>query len=235
MRPVAMLQFRAEQRAIGPWEGDILELSWIGHSCFRLKGRDLTIVTDPVDPHLGYGSARLQADVVTISHAEPNHAAIEAVSGEPRLLEGPGEYEVGGILVNGVATPRPPEQPRTVPRNTAYLIELDDVTICHLGDLQAPLTADQVAVVKDADVLLVPVGGGCTIDAAQAAEVVAQVEPKYVIPMHYRTAASKLDLEGVERFCRELGQAEPTPQARLNVTRGSVPEGLTLVLLEHRK
>ena len=212
-----------------------MELSWIGHSCFRLRGRDLTVITDPIAPGLGYGTSRLDADLVTISHPEPNHSSVAIVGGTPRVLEGPGEYEIGGALITGVATPRPNGQSRDLPRNTAYLIELDDVTICHLGDLAAPLTADQVAVVKDADVLLLPVGGQCTIDAAQAAEVVSQLEPRYVVPMHYRTPAIGLALDGVDRFWRELGQPEPTPQARLNVTRASVPEALTLVLLEYRK
>jgi L-ascorbate metabolism protein UlaG (beta-lactamase superfamily) len=212
-----------------------VELSWIGHACFRLRGRELTIVTDPVPPSLGYGATRLQADVVTVSHPEPNHRALELINGHPRVLEGPGEYEIGGALITGVATPRPPGQPRTAPRNTAYLIELDEVSVCHLGDLAVPLTADQVAVVKDADVLLVPVGGRCTIDAVQAAEVVAQIEPRLVVPMHYRTAAAALELDPVDRFCRELGVAETAPQPRLNVTRNNIPETLTVVLLEYRK
>jgi len=211
-----------------------MELNWIGHSCFRLRGRDLTVVTDPVPAKLGYATGRLQADVVTVSHAEPNHNAVDAVSGNPRVVDGPGEYELSGVMITGVATPRPPGQSRAVPRNTAYLIELDDVTVCHLGDVAVPLAADQVAVVKDADILLVPVGGRCTIDAAQAAEVVAQVEPKLVVPMHYRTSAAALDLDAVDRFCHEMGASALTPQARLNVTRSSVPDQLTVVLLEFR-
>ncbi|MBX5490406.1 MAG: MBL fold metallo-hydrolase [Chloroflexi bacterium] len=212
-----------------------MELSWIGHSCFRLRGRDLTIVTDPVPPSLGYGAARLAADVVTVSHPEPNHCALELISGSPRVLEGPGEYEIGGALITGVATPRPAGQPSSAPRNTAYVIELDEVTICHLGDLAVPLATDQVAVVKDADVLLVPVGGHCTIDAVQAAEVVAQIEPRLVVPMHYRTPVAALDLDGLERFSRELGLTELAAQPRLNVTRSNLPDALTVVVLEYRR
>jgi L-ascorbate metabolism protein UlaG (beta-lactamase superfamily) len=212
-----------------------MELTWIGHSCFRLRGRDLTLLTDPVAPGLGYAGARLEADVVTVSHDEPNHSAVSAVAGTPYVVRGPGEYELRGAMITGVATPRRPGEGRDVPRNTAYVFELDDVSVCHLGDLTSPLTADQVAVVKDADVLLVPVGGHCTIDAAQAAEVVAQVEPKLVVPMHYRTPAAALDLDPVDRFCREMGTADPQPQSRLNVTRGSLPDQLTVVLLEYRR
>ncbi len=212
-----------------------MELTWLGHSCFRLRGRDLTVVTDPFGPDLGLTLGRVQADVVTVSHDEPNHNAIGVVEGAPRTVAGPGEYEMAGVMITGVATPRQPGQSRREPRNTAYLLELDDVTICHLGDLAAPLGADQVAVVKDADVLLLPVGGHCTIDGAQAAEVVAAVEPRLVVPMHYRTPGIRPELDPVDRFCREVGAAELTPQPRLSVTRSSLPDQLTVVLLELRK
>jgi L-ascorbate metabolism protein UlaG (beta-lactamase superfamily) len=212
-----------------------MELVWLGHSCFRLRGRDRTVIMDPFSPDLGYTPGRLQADVVTVSHAEPHHNAVETVAGAPRVVAGPGEYEFAGVTVTGVATPRPPGQGRDAPRNTAYLVELDDVTVCHLGDLATTLGVDQIAVVKDADVLLIPVGGHCTIDATQAVEVVAQVEPRLVVPMHYRTPAITLPLDPVDRFCREMGVTDLTPQPRLNITRNNLPDQLTVVLLEYRK
>lgn len=211
-----------------------MEITWIGHSCFRLRGRDMTLMMDPVPARLGYAAGRLEADVVTVSHAEPNHNAVETVGGSPRVVAGPGEYELSGVQIRGVATPRPAGQSRSVPRNTAYLIELDDVLVCHLGDCAVPLRADELAVLQDADVLLVPVGGHCTIDAAQAAEVAAQIAPKVVIPMHYRTDAARLDLDSVDRFCREMGVVDRVPQARLSVTRSSLPDQLSVVLLEYR-
>ena len=212
-----------------------MEIHWLGHSCFRLRGRELTVVTDPFPPELGYPLGRVEANLVTVSHDEPNHNAASHVEGGPRVVTGPGEYEFAGMMVTGVATPRPAGQSREAPRNTAYVVELDDVTVCHLGDVAAPLGSDQLAVVRSADVLLLPVGGHCTIDATQAAEMVAQVEPKLVIPMHYRTPAVNLELDPVDRFCRELGVAELMPQARLSLTRSSVPDQLTVVLLEYRK
>lgn len=212
-----------------------MELSWLGHSCFRLRGRDLTVITDPFGDGLGLPFGSVSADVVTVSHAEPNHDAVSVVDGNPRVVAGPGEYELAGVMITGVATPRPAGQSREEPRNTAYLLELDDVTVCHLGDLAAPLNSEQVAVVKDADVLLIPVGGHCTIDGARAAEIVAAVEPRLVIPMHYQTPGVRVELDSVDRFCREIGAAELTPQARLNVTRSSLPDQLTVVLLDPRK
>lgn len=212
-----------------------MELTWLGHSCFRLRGRELTVLTDPYGPKLGYSTDAVQADVVTVSHDEPNHNTLSLVQGAPRVVAGPGDYELAGVNLTGVATPRPPGQDRSVPRNTAYVLDLDDVTICHLGDVAAPLGTAQLEVVKDADVLLIPVGGHCTIDATQAAEMVALIEPKLVVPMHFRTEAVKLDLDPVDRFCREIGVAELTPQARLNVTRSGLPDQLTVVLMEYRK
>jgi L-ascorbate metabolism protein UlaG (beta-lactamase superfamily) len=211
-----------------------MELTWLGHSCFRLRGRDLTILTDPFDAGLGLTLGKVAADVVTVSHDEPNHNAVSAIDGAPRVVAGPGEYELAGVMITGVATPRPEGQSSDAPRNTAYLFALDDVTICHLGDLAAPLRSDQVSVVKDADVLLVPVGGHCTIDGARAAEIVAQVEPKLVVPMHYLMPGVRLELDPVDRFCREIGATELTPQARLTVTRSSLPDQLTVALLDPR-
>jgi L-ascorbate metabolism protein UlaG (beta-lactamase superfamily) len=169
--------------------------------------------------------------VVTVSHAEPNHAAFDVVGGSPRLVDRPGEYEIGGAMIQGVATPG---HQRT--RNTAFLITLDEIVVCHLGDLGQVLTAEQVATLKDPDVLLIPVGGHCTIAASQAAEVVSQLEPRVVVPMHYRTPAADLPLDPLDRFCSELAANEVTPQPKLSVTRGSLPDETgQLVVLDYRR
>lgn len=120
-------------------------------------------------------------------------------------------------------------------RNTAYIITIDDVTVCHLGDLAHVLTTDQIELMKDVNVLLVPVGGHCTIGAVEAVEVISQVEPQLVIPMHFATGTSTVELEGVERFLREMGMSQAEPQARLNVTRASLPGEPTVVVLQYRR
>jgi L-ascorbate metabolism protein UlaG (beta-lactamase superfamily) len=212
-----------------------VDLSWLGHSCFRLRGRDVTILTDPyVDDTWGYPPLSTSANVVTISNDHPHHAGLAGVDGARHVLRGPGEYEIGGVLIWGVRTSRRPEVSPPV-KNTAFIIQIEELTICHLGDLaNAPLTSDELTHIKDADVLLIPVGGHCTITAQQAAGVVAQVEPKLIVPMHYATAETRgyVELDEVERFCKELGATEVAPRTRLSITPSSLPAEPTVALME---
>jgi L-ascorbate metabolism protein UlaG (beta-lactamase superfamily) len=117
-------------------------------------------------------------------------------------------------------------------KNTAYLIHIDDLTVCHLGDLGRTLNSDQISALKDPDVLLIPAGGECTISPAEASEVVSQLEPKLVIPMHYALAGVQVKLGELDRFCREMGVQDVRPQAKLSVTRSGLPEEATVVVLE---
>ena len=209
-----------------------MDITWHGHSCFRLRGRDVTVVTDPYGRGTGYPPLRLSADLVTVSHDHPNHNFVDAVQLADRRLrriDGPGEYEIAGAMITGVATYRDKQKGKLHGKNTAYLVGLDELSICHVGDLGHPLSAEQIEALKDADVLLVPVAGGCTIDAVEAVEVVSQLEPKLVIPMHYGTPG--VQLESADRFCRELGVADIAVQPRLTVTRSTLPSETQVVLL----
>ncbi len=212
-----------------------MEINWLGHSCFRLKGKDITILTDPFDRASGYTLGKVSADVVTISHYAPDHSNVQAVGGDPKVVDGPGEYEIKGAFITGVATRRDSRKGIPNERNTAYLMEIDDLTVCHLGDLGETLTAEQVEELNSADVLLVPVGGKNTINAAQAAEVVSQIEPKIVVPMHFKTEDTTLDLEPVAKFLREMGVPDTAPQSKLIVSKGSLPEEATVVLLDYKR
>ncbi len=210
-----------------------VEIVWLGHSCFRLRGKDVTIITDPFDRTSGYSLGRVTADVVTVSHDAPDHANVKGVGGNPRIVDGPGEYEISGALITGVATKRDSRKGIVGEKNTAYLMEIDDLTICHLGDLGEILTSEQVEQMNSADVLLIPVGGNNTINAAQAAEVVSQIEPRIVIPMHFKTEVTALELDPVSKFLREMGVTDPQPQPKLSLSKGSLPEEPTVVLLEY--
>ncbi len=199
----------------------------------------MTILTDPYEgADWGYPPLATGAQVVTISNAHPHHAGLSGVEGEPRVLRGPGEYEIGGALIWGVRTlRRKTDSVPDSPKNTAFIIQLEDLTVCHLGDLaESPLSPEELTHIKDADVLLVPVGGNCTINASQAAAVVAQVEPKLIVPMHYATEETRghLPLDDIERFCRELG-ADATPRTRLSITPASLPGEPTVVVLARGK
>ncbi len=215
-----------------------MDLTWLGHSCFRLRSRDVTIVTDPYTAEdWEYPPLDVAADVVTVSNDHPHHACIAAVQGAQRVIRGPGEYELRGAMILGVRTPRIVSPGDGVSaKNTAFVIQVEELTVCHLGDLGKPLTTEQLAPMKDCDIVLVPVGGQCTLTASEAAAVVAQIEPKVIVPMHYATDESRglLDLDGVERFCREMGAANVQPRSRLSVSPSSLPSEPTVVLLDRR-
>lgn len=212
-----------------------MEITWLGHACFRLRGKEGTILTDPYGPGLGLNLGKPTADVVTVSHPSENHAHVAAVQGNPKIIDGPGEYEVHGLAITGIQTQRFDESGKPIGINTAYLYEMDDLVICHLGDLSRKLTESEAEAMPGIDVLLVPVGGLSTLNASQAAEVISQLEPRLVVPMHFKTEGTKLELEPVDRFLREMGAAGVQPQPRLNVTRSSLPEAVQVVLLEPRR
>jgi L-ascorbate metabolism protein UlaG (beta-lactamase superfamily) len=218
-----------------------VELSWLGHACFRLRGRDVIILTDPYESDgLGFPPLAMRANVVTVSNNHPHHAGLSSVEGRPRVLNRPGEYEIGGALIWGVRTSARTDGAAagSPDKNTAFIIQLEELTVCHLGDLaKSPLSPEELTHIKDADVLLIPVGGNCTINATQAAEVVAQVEPKLIVPMHYATDETRgqIVLDEVERFCKELGATEAAPRPRLNITPTGLPAEPTVVLLDPRR
>lgn len=213
-----------------------MELTWLGHSSFRLRGKEATLITDPPAPATGYSLGRVTADIVTLSHQHPGHAYVQGVGGDPRVVDGPGEYEIKGVLISGVQTYHDQERGKVHGRNTAYLITVDDVHICHLGDLGGPLDDRSLEALSGADVLLVPVGGGNTLNAAGAAEVIAQLEPRIIIPMHYQTPAYKLGdpLDPIDKFLRELSVEGIEPLPKLVVTPASLPAEQQVVLLNYR-
>lgn len=209
-------------------------MTWLGHGCFRLRGRGATVVTDPYPPGLGIKLPRLEADLVTISHQHPNHNHLEAVAKAGHVISGPGEYEVTGVGVTGFPTYHDASGGTEKGANTVYLIEVDDVHVCHLGDIGHQLSEGQLEKMGTVDVLLVPVGGRHTLSAAQAAEVVRQIEPRLVVPMHFALPGLKIELEPVERFLKEMGADSAEAQPKLSVQAGSGDSETRLVLLEAR-
>ncbi len=210
-----------------------MDISWLGHSCFRLKGAQATVITDPYSPDLGYALDKPTARIVTVSHQHPGHSYVQGIGGDPKLVAGPGEYEISGVLIIGVATFHDGEEGRRRGKNTAYLMEVDELSVCHLGDLGHVLTTEQVEEMENVDVLLLPVGGVSTIDASMAAEVVRQLEPKVVVPMHYKTEALNGELEPVDRFLKEMGVKEVDSRPRLSLTKANLPVGTQVFLLDY--
>jgi len=210
-----------------------MDISWLGHSCFRIRGARATVITDPYPPDLGYSLGKPSARIVTVSHQHPGHSYVQGVGGEPRLVMGPGEYEISGVLIIGMATFHDGEGGTKRGKNTVYLMEVDEVSVCHLGDLGHVLTTEQVAEIEDVDVLLLPVGGVSTINAPMAAEVVRQLEPKVVVPMHYKTEALKRELEPVARFLKEMGIREINSKPKLSFTKANLPTSTQVFLLDY--
>jgi L-ascorbate metabolism protein UlaG (beta-lactamase superfamily) len=208
-----------------------LDVTWLGHGCFRLRGRSAAVVTDPYPPSIGLKLQRLDADLVTVSHEHENHNYTQAVR-EAYEIRGPGEYEVAGVSVIGIPTYHDAEKGAKEGRNTVYLIEIDDLRVCHLGDLGHKLDDVEAETVSSADVLLVPVGGHATMNAAQAAEVVRQLDPRFVVPMHYAIAGLKLSLDPIDKFLKEMGLAASEPLPKLSVQKSSGEYETKVVLLE---
>jgi L-ascorbate metabolism protein UlaG (beta-lactamase superfamily) len=218
-----------------------MEISWLGHSCFMLRGKNVTLITDPFSPQPGHpqGEARklgkINAPIVTISHNHPGHNYAEGVGGNPRVVRGPGEYEISDVLITGVPSYHDAKRGAERGRNTIYVIHMDDLVICHLGDLGHILQEEQLEEVADADILLIPISGSNTLNAAQAAEVISQVEPHVVIPMHYRPDAGTGDgPDPLDKFCREMGIEAANAQPKLSVLRSTLPAETQVVILSQR-
>lgn len=208
-----------------------MDITWLGLSCFVFKGKQATVVTDPVSPETGYLLGRTSAGIVTVSHRHPGHSYIQGVGGNPRVVNGPGEYEINNVLIIGLSTFHDKEKGKLLGKNTVYLIEMDEVTICHLGDIGHPLSDDQVEELGKVNVLMLPVGGGSSLKAAEAAGIMRQLEPNIVIPMHYRTPAYRGELEPVGAFLKEISAHDLQPQAKLNVNKANLPLVTQVVLL----
>lgn len=206
-----------------------MEITWYGHSCFRVTERGIpTIVADPYDSDsVGFKPLKLKADIVTVSHEAPGHAFVKGVKGYEWDIRGPGEYEIGGIFITGVATKESKQD-----RNLVYVFDYEGVTIGHLGDMQKVPTQTQVEAFGTVDVLLVPVGGGNALNAAKAAEVISMIEPGIVIPMHFKTTGSSLKLNPLRQFLQEMGLSNEKAQPSLKVTKSAIPDETKVVVLE---
>jgi len=210
-----------------------MEISWLGHSCFQLRGKNVTLITDPFSPQLEHSLGKINAPIVTISHNHPGHNFAGGVDGDPRIVRGPGEYEISDVLITGVASYHDNKHGQELGRNTIYVIHMDDLIVCHLGDLGHILQEEQLEEVADADVLLIPIGGQHTINATQAAEVISQVEPHIVIPMHYSPSIGDAP-NPLDKFCREMGIEALNPQPKLSITRSALPAETQVVILSSR-
>lgn len=208
------------------------EIKWFGQGCFRVRAREAMVLLDPVGKSTGYVMPRQKADIVTLSHQHPGNAALSQVQDGYFLIDGPGEYEVSDILVTGIRAFRDDNLGKERGYNTIYLLELEEMRICHLGALGHVLTESQIERLEAVDILMVPIGGGDALDAQAANEVIAQIQPRIVIPMHYRAANGSSGLDDIAQFCKTLGVENPMPQEKLTIRKSELPETVGVVILE---
>ena len=213
-----------------------MEITWYGHSCFRMNERGMaSVVTDPYDHNeVGYEPLKLKAEIVSVSHEAPGHSYIAAVKGKPYVIMGPGEYEIGGVFITGVQTNGHSKRKTEENRNTLYVFDYDGLTVVHLGDLNRVPSQTEIEALGEVHIALVPVGGGGGLNAAKAAEIVSLLEPGIVIPMHYSTPASIKKLAPLGKFLKEMGAGDTEAEPSLKISRTAVPNETRVVVLEYR-
>ena len=211
-----------------------MEIVWLGHSSFRIRAREATVITDPCPPSTGYTIGKPTADVVSLSHAHDDHTYLKAIAGKPIVIDSPGEYEISGAFLTAIPTYHDGEKGGERGKNLVFVIEMEGIKICHLGDLGHVPTADQAEGMTGADVLMIPVGGDSTIDGAKAAEIVPTLDARIIIPMHYKTPVTKGDLESADRFLKEMQSTAVQAQPKLSLSYNTVPSDTQVILLDYR-
>ncbi len=211
-----------------------MEIQWLGQCCFRIRGRDALVVIDPFDPAVGLTMPRITPHIVVLTHEHPGQLSVQSMAGEYRLVAGAGEFEIRGVSMRGIGAFHD-GQPDAKTSLTLYTLEVDDLSVCHLSHLGHKLTESQLEAIGRVDILLVPIGGrGISLNAAQAAEVISQIEPKLVVPMNYQVPGLTLALDPLERFVKEMGMTDTAPQPKLSLTSAPAVEDTRVVILQPR-
>ena len=217
----------------------MVDIWWYGQSCFKVKGKNASVVFHPFEAEfVGFRLPKIDSDIVCVSHDHKDHnnAAIVKGSAEshpPFVISGPGEYEISSVNIVGIESFHDDKNGEERGKNTIYHVEIDEVNIVHLGDLgQKKLTQEQVETLSTCDILLIPVGGIYTISAKDAPDIIAQIEPKIVIPMHYKLAGLKFDLDDLSKFLTVMGKEKIEQVSKLSISRDKLPEEVEIAVLE---
>jgi len=215
------------------------KIYWAGRSCFQIsvsnhKDHSVDIVIDPYDEKVGLKLPNLSADILLVTHNHHDHNNIKGVKGTPFIIDGPGEYEVKEVFVQGISSFHDDQGGKERGQNTIYVFEAEEMKFCHLGDLgQKQLTDEQLEKIDKVDVLMIPVGGGYTIDSPAAQKIISQIEPKVVIPMHYALPGQKDSLDEVSKFLKTMGKPSITPQEKVVVKTSTLPsDGMEIIVLQ---
>jgi L-ascorbate metabolism protein UlaG (beta-lactamase superfamily) len=208
-----------------------MDITWLGHSCFLIKGKEQNVVTDPCHPDLGYRLDELHADIVTLSHFHAGHSYVEGVADSPKQIRSPGEYEIGGAFITGIASFHDDKKGEVRGKNTIYVIEMDGLVLCHLGDLGHPLDSRLIEEIGDVGILFVPVGNVSTVSVDTAVEIARRLEPPIVVPMHYKTEAFTGNLSTADAFLDKMGVRGLEARPKLLITSSSLPSSTQVVVL----
>jgi len=217
-----------------------MQITWHGQSFFEIEIKDsinnskekIIICIDPFDESLGLKVPKVEAQICLITHSHSDHSNVKAIKGEPFLVEEPGEYEVKGVFIKGIPSFHDASGGKERGSNIIYKIEAENIKLCHLGDLgQKELNEEQLEEIGEVDILMIPVGGVYTIDAKEAAAIISQIEPRLVIPMHYKVPKLKLDIDGIEKFLKVMGAEKKEPQKKLKITPKDLPKEESEIVL----
>lgn len=214
-----------------------MEIFWYGHSCFRMTERGLaTVVVDPFDSNVvGFYPLKLKSDIVAVSHDAPGHNFTYAVKGAGHILTGPGEYEIGGVFITAVQTDGNSRKKVEHSRNTLYVFDYEGLTVAHLGDLKQVPTQAEIEALGPVNIVLIPIGGGEGLNAAKAAEVVSQLEPNIIIPMHYKMNEGKTPLDSLDKFIKEMGLQPIDTIPSLKITKSGLPAESKVIVLDYQR
>ncbi|MEK7579966.1 MAG: MBL fold metallo-hydrolase [Patescibacteria group bacterium] len=211
-----------------------MTITWYGHSCFRLENKDVSVLIDPFSSEIGLRPPKIKDTFVLVSHDHYDHNNIEGMPEESFLAKGPGEYEAKGIFVKGIQSFHDKSQGKERGSNTIYVIRIEDMSVVHLGDFgEGKLSEEQIEKIGDPDILMIPIGGTYTINYKEAVEAVHEIEPKIVIPMHYKIQGLKIDIEGPEKFLKEISLTPEKAEKVYKIQKKNLPvEEIKVILFE---
>ncbi len=212
-----------------------MKVKWLGHASFLITADDGTrIITDPyvAGSGLKYGEINESADIVTVSHDHFDHNNVASVGGSPRVVNDPAPTDIKGIRFRGIPTYHDDNQGKDRGNNIIFIMDVNGVTVCHLGDLGHPLSSQQVADIGKVDVLLIPVGGFFTIDARVATEVHSKLNPSVVIPMHFKNDRCDFPIGGVEDFLQDKKAVIKADATEAEFKAGELPDSTEIVVLD---
>lgn len=212
-----------------------MNVNWLGHSCFLITSEvGLRVITDPysVGGGIDYSPIKETADIVVVSHDHFDHNAVSAVPGKPAVVRGSDTRTVGGVRFRGVATYHDTSQGKQRGANTVFCFTLDDIKLCHLGDLGHLLSQAQIDEIAAVDILFVPTGGFYTIDAASASTVCDQLRPKVIIPMHFKTPKCDFPISGVEDFIHGKRNVKKMDSSQIEFKFEELPVATEIVVLK---